>query len=83
MLSADEPALPPPYLTGRGRVYASVDVRRARRRELLVRWLAGPVLALAAVMVCAGFVDQAVVWALAGLTLAAVVLGMAWAVGRP
>lgn len=82
---------PSPYLTDRdrGRVYMSDGARRGRRRaqrarrqELLFRWARGPVLALAGVVMCAGVADMAVVWALAGLALAAVVLGMAWSVGR-
>lgn len=83
MRSAGEPAGPPPHLTSRGRVYTSAGVRRTRRRELLVRWAAGPGLVLAGVLVCAGMADTAVVWALAGIALAAVVLGLAWSVGRP
>lgn len=76
-------ANPSPYTTSRGRVYTSDGVRRDRRREVLVRWAAGPVLALAGALVCAGLLDTAVGWAVAGLLLAAVVLGLAWAVGRP
>lgn len=79
----------PDYSSRAGRVYTGEALRRAQRRARqarvrtrLRRWAAGPVLFLAALLALAARVDMTAVWAMFGIVLAAVVLGLAWAVGR-
>ncbi|MEU7590605.1 hypothetical protein AB0A95_30485 [Micromonospora sp. NPDC049230] len=79
----------PDYRRRSGQLYISTALRRAQRRThraqvrtRLLRWAAGPGLFLAALLVLAALVDMTAVWAMFGIVLAAVVLGLAWAVGR-